>query len=132
MIIATMSLRSFVSLMAVGTVLAWAAWALILLNVNPFETSLAGLALFYVTLAAGIVGAVTLALTFIRVGLLRRAHVPGREIKIAFRHALLFMFVAIFSLILSAHGWVHTWHLVALVALAALAEGAVRISQARK
>ncbi len=126
-----MSLRSFAIFMAIGTLLAWAAWGLILVNVNPFETSLGGLSLFYLTLAVAIVGTVTLSLAFIRVVIFRRSQVPSREIRIAFRHAVLFTTVALISLILSANGWVRTWHLVALVALAALAEGAFRSLQRR-
>ena len=117
--------------MALGTVLAWAAWALIVLNVNPFETGLGGLVLFYVTLAVAIVGTVTLGLSFLRVVLLRRSRVPSREIQIAFRHAVLFMIVSVLSLLLSAYGWVRTWHLVALIALAMLAEGTFRYLQKR-
>lgn len=117
-----MGLRAYSLLMALGTLLAWAAWTIIVINVDPREAGLAGFFMFYLTLGAALVGTLSLFLSFFRVIVLRRRDVPSREIRHAFRHAILFAGVAIVSLMLSAHGWMRTWHLVALVAVASIAE----------
>ena len=117
-----MSLRTFVLAMVGATVLAWIAWGSILTGVDPVESGLPGILLFYVTLSVASAGTVSLLLAFIRLKVLKRHDVPSREVHIAFRHAVLFTFVLIVSLLLSARGGVHTWQLVALVALVVLAE----------
>jgi hypothetical protein len=117
-----MTLRGFSLLMALGSLLAWAAWVMIIVNIDPSEAGFAGFLLFYATLAVALVGTVTLALSFIRLVILRRKAVPSREIGTSFRHAMLFAAVAITSLALSAHGYLQTWHLVLLVALVTLVE----------
>jgi hypothetical protein len=117
-----MSLRSFILLMILGTVLACMAWIIILFSVDPRDAGIPGFTMFYLTLGAALTGMALLALTFVRLIILKRRDVPVREIRIAFRHALLFSFVAVGSLALSAHGWLRTWHVIVLIAIASIAE----------
>lgn len=117
-----MGLRTYVLLMAIGTFLAWIAWTVIVLNVDPTETGFLGFFLFYLTLAVSLVGSLALIGTFFRIVVLKRHDVPSREIKIAFRHAILFAGVAIFSLLLSANSLLRTWHVVALMCVASIVE----------
>lgn len=117
-----MTLRNFSLLIALGTLLAWGAWAIILLNVDPREAGIPGFIMFYLTLGAGLTGTVALALSFLRIIVLRRKSVPSREINVSFRHAVLFAVVTVGSLILSSQGWMRTWHVVALIAIVTLIE----------
>ncbi|HWR00057.1 MAG TPA: hypothetical protein VN397_04410 [Candidatus Methylomirabilis sp.] len=117
-----MGLRTYVLLMALGTFLAWMAWGVIVMNVNPQEAGFIGFFMFYLTLAVALAGTLALLGTFFRIIVLKRHEVPSREIRIAFRHAVVFAGVAIASLLLSANGLLRTWHVVALVAVASIVE----------
>ncbi|OGL73775.1 hypothetical protein A3E39_03510 [Candidatus Uhrbacteria bacterium RIFCSPHIGHO2_12_FULL_60_25] len=117
-----MGLRTYVLLMAIGTFLAWMAWIVIVMNVNPMEAGFLGFFMFYLTLAVSLVGSLALIGTFFRIIILKRHEVPSREIRIAFRHAVLFAGVAIVSLLLAANGLLRTWHVVALIAVASIVE----------
>lgn len=108
--------------MSLGTFLAWASWLIVILNVSPLEAAAAGFLMFYLTLAMALVGSVALVGSFVRLVVLRRREVPSREIRIAFRHAVLFAAVAVATLMLSVGGWLRIWHVIALVAVASLAE----------
>ncbi len=117
-----MSLRSFILLMILGTVLACMAWMIILFSVDPRDSGIAGFVMFYVTLGAALTGMTLLFLSFVRIILLRRRDVAVREIRTSFRHALLFSIVAMGTLALSAQGLLKTWHVLALIAVASIAE----------
>lgn len=117
-----MTLRAYLLFMGVGTLLAWIAWAIVLINVDPFESGPAGFVFFFVTLAVGLVGTLTIALVGYRVGLLRKAEMVSREVKVSFRHALLLTTVAVTSLILSSQGLLHVWVLVVLILCAGVLE----------
>ncbi|MEN9558377.1 MAG: hypothetical protein RL141_746 [Candidatus Parcubacteria bacterium] len=108
--------------MAIGSAVAWGAWAVVLFNINPDEAGLAGVLLFFITLAMALMGTLSLGFAAFRVRVLGRRDVVSREIHAAFRHAFLFTFVAIASLVLSANDLLHTWHLMALVAFAVAVE----------
>ena len=108
--------------MALGTFLAWAAWGIVVWNTSPTEAGFAGFVMFYITLAFALVGSLALIGTCFRLYVLKRREVPSREIKIAFRHAILFAGVAIASLVLSANGLFRTWHVIALISAASIVE----------
>ena len=110
-----MSLRAFVFAMIGATVLAWIAWGAILTGIDPYEAGLPGIVLFYVTLAVACAGTATLALSFIRLMLLKKKGIPSREVRTAFRHAMLFTIVLVASLVLSSKGAFHSWQVILLV-----------------
>lgn len=117
-----MSLRTYIFAMIGATVLAWIAWGVVVTGVNPYEAGLPGAGLFYLTLFVALIGTASLVLSFVRVTLLKKSNVPSREIRTAFRHAILFALVTIASLALSAQGILQTWHLVVMVAVVVLVE----------
>jgi len=119
---AAMSFRSYLFLMALCTLLAWIAWVLIMLNVNPEEAGAGGFILFYITLTTGLIGSLSLAGILYRVVLRNRKDVVIREVKTSFRHAVLLSLVAILALILSAQGKLHWWVLVVLIIVASVIE----------
>lgn len=116
-----MGLRAYLSLIGLGTFLAWIAWGIILLNINPFDAGFAEFVMFYVTLAVALVGTLTLIMTVVRVYLLKRK-VLVREIRMAFRHSVLFSVIAIVSLALSAAEKFTVWYAILLIAVAAIVE----------
>lgn len=109
-----MRIRAYLSLIGLGTCLAWVAWAIILLNIDPTEASVPEFGVFYLTLFCGLVGTLTFFMTIFRVFVLRRK-VVGREIRVAFRHSILFSVVTIFSLFLSAVEKFSFWYTLILI-----------------
>jgi len=116
-----MGLRGYIALICLGTALAAAAWGIILFNVNPEEADIAAFAMFYVTLAAMLVGILTTSMTIIRVCVMKR-EVIQREIQKAFRHALLFTAMTIISLFLAAGDRFSVIPLVVMIAAASIIE----------
>ena len=117
-----MTFRAYLVLMGLSTVMAWIGWVIVLFNVDPFESGVLGLVMFYVTLCVGIVGTLTLAGLLYRVGIKKRHAVVSREVKVSFRHALLLTAVSVIALILSRQGVLHWWVLIVLIATAAVLE----------
>jgi Ca2+/Na+ antiporter len=97
--------------MGATSLLAWAAWALVIFRVDPGETGVLGLGLFYVTLFAGLVGALAVGGVLYRVLVLKRHQLVMREARISFRHALMLSFVAVGSLALSAQNLLTWWNI---------------------
>jgi len=128
-----MSFRWYIFFMLASTALAWVAWFIVLLNVNPLETGLFGFLLFYITLVTGMIGSLSLVGVFYRVVLLKRKDVISREVKVSFRHALLLSFVAVSSLALSSQGVLHWWVLLVLILVASMFEYAsLLVQQSRR
>jgi hypothetical protein len=119
--------------MLLSTGFAWAAWLIVLCNVNPAETGIFGFVLFYITLVTGMIGSLSLVGVFYRVVLLKRRDVVSREVKVSFRHALLLSAVAVSSLALSSQGLLHWWVLLVLILVASMFEYAsLLVQQARR
>lgn len=114
-----MSYRSYLFIMLAGTLVAWSGWVLVLLRINPKEAGLLGLTSFYVTLLMGMVGLVTLVELAINVHLMKKKELLIREVKTAFRHAVLMALICVLSLIFSSVDKFSLWILLVFIAVAA-------------
>lgn len=117
-----MNYASYLWFMGAGTLLAWGAWAAVIFQVNPDEAGILGIVLFYLTLAISLVGSFSIMGVAYRVHALKRTHVVSREVRIAFRHAVLLSAVAIASLILSTTSWLRWWTFLILIASVGIIE----------
>jgi Ca2+/Na+ antiporter len=104
-----MSFKWYAILMGLGTGLAWVAWVIILQTVNPDEAGILGKVFFFVTLFLGLVGMITLLGLIYRIGFRKRNEMLVKEVRVAFRHALLLSAVVVLTLIFSANDWLK-WH----------------------
>lgn len=55
-----MTLRQYIIIMSVATLLCWLSWGFVLLNVDPFKDNGMGFLFFYITLFFSLVGTVSL------------------------------------------------------------------------
>ncbi len=110
-----MSLRQSLLLIALGTVLAWAGWVVVLMNTDPSQAGVSGFALFYLTLFTSLVGVFALLGVGFRVYVAKRKDVVLREVRIALRHAVLLSAASVAALAISAHGWFRWWVLIVLI-----------------
>lgn len=111
-----MGYRSFVGLMAMVGLVACALLAYVIVYVNPDESGLMGFTAFYIALYASLVGLLSFGGIIFRVHIRGRKQTAFREVRIAFRHALLLAGVAVAALILSSLGYLAWWNFLLLLA----------------
>ncbi len=126
-----MTFRSYLVFMAIITLVDWGAWLYIVETVNPNETTIVGIGIFFLTLFLGMVGVVSLLESVVRVWLLKR-EVIIREVAIAFRHGVLLSLVAIGSVILVKQQLFQWWTLLLLIIVASLIEYVSLLVQVRR
>ena len=97
----SMPLKDYLLLMSIATGLAWGTWVYVLVQVDPQEAGLIWFALFYVTLFASAVGTLAIFGSLYRIVLRKRRHLVAREVRIAFRHAVMVSAAAMVALVLS-------------------------------
>lgn len=117
-----MTFQSYIWAMGAASVAAWIGWFVVVWRVDPAETGLLGLGLFYITLFASLVGTFAVAGVLYRVLVLKREQLVMREVRITFRHGLMLAFVAVFSLGLSAQNLLTWWNMLGIFACIGLVE----------
>lgn len=117
-----MTLRQYLILMAIATVLAWTAVAVILTAVDPARATAPIYAVLYAALLLASTGAIAI------IGILARSRLTGggllmpRQVVAAFRQALFLSLLFVSALFLRGGGLLTWWHAVLLVAAATAAE----------
>lgn len=103
-----MTIRSFLFLVLVGSVVAWAAFLSVLFFVDPPQVSgIIGLLAFYLTAFIASLGTLTFLGVGWRVSIRKRHDTAFREVRIAFRHAILLSLFSLGLLLLSSQGWLN-------------------------
>lgn len=111
-----MSLKKYLFLMTIATVVCWGGWALVLNFVNPYEAGPVGLIFFYLSLFLGLLGVFSIIGFVIRY-LVKRNEFAYAQVKIAFRQGFMFSLLLIISLALLAKNLLVWWNLLLLVIL---------------
>ena len=102
-----MSLRLYLLIMSVMTVLCWLAFGYVVWTVNPEATNLTGFGLFYLSFFLSICGTASIAGFLIRFVFLRHELIIN-TVKIAFRQSFLFAGFIVAALLMSSHSLL-TW-----------------------
>lgn len=89
---------------------------LVILNMNPEESGLMALVLFYLTLLMGLIGLFTCFGSSYRVFFRKRHDVIRREVRTSFRHSVFLAFLGVLALLLSAQGILTWWACLLLLA----------------
>lgn len=108
--------------MAATTLLAWVGWLVVLFRLDPVETGIPGLFLFYITLFAALMGTIAVVGVLYRVLVLKRQEIVMREVRISFRHSIMLAFVAVATLALSAQNVLVWWNILGLFAVLGVVE----------
>lgn len=112
-----MSLTKYLTAMAFSNAGLWAAWVLILFNLDPKEAGKLGLTLFYLSLLLALAG--TLALIGFGIRALAFRNSPlFRHLGVAHRQAFLLAAIAVAVLILQAMRWLAWWNGLLLIIIA--------------
>ncbi|HRH23621.1 MAG TPA: hypothetical protein PK295_03245 [Candidatus Magasanikbacteria bacterium] len=97
-----MNLRQYLATMIFSTVLCWAAWIFVIINIDPFETGVMGFAFFYISLLFALIGTISL-LIFGIYRLFGGREMPlFRHVRMSFRTAVVLSLLALVGLYLQS------------------------------
>jgi hypothetical protein len=116
-----MSLRSYLVVMGLATVVAAATFFLVLFRVDPATAGALGFTLFYASLFMTVVGALSM-LGFMARVLMHRTELLSRLVHVAFRQSVLIALLVTGSLLLRAAHLLTWWNSLMFVAVLSLME----------
>ncbi len=117
-----MTFRQYIMAMGLGTLIAWAAFLLIVALVDPTSAGLLGLAFFYVSLAVATSGTLALIGLFVRTVVVRTQDVLSKQVTHAFREGMLVALLVVVALALQRNGLLNILNTTLLLAVLVLTE----------
>ena len=112
-----MSLRNFIILMTIATVIFWVAWFTVLLNIDPYATNFIGFLCFYTSLFFAFLGSFTLIGFGIRYTSNKKDLPAFKFVGVSLRQSIWFSGLIIASLVLQGE-MLFTWWAGLLMVLA--------------
>jgi len=109
-----MTLKSYLTLMIITTIICWGAWTYVLFTIDPSITNWIGFTLFYVSLFLAMIGTSAIAGFIIRFIAMKK-EIAFRLVKEAFRQSFLFAILITASLMLASENlfsWLNLFLLV--------------------
>lgn len=126
-----MNLRQYITILALGTFVALAAWGVTLTSIDPFTAGPLALVIFYVTLGSGLVGLLTIIGTVLRASRFPEAGASVAVIR-SFRQGVFLSGLILVSLVLMSLGMFSTPVLLVMIGILALLEFFFLIFQDRR
>lgn len=118
-----MTLRSYLILMSIGTLLCWVAWFFIVSNISPAEAGLQGLLFFYFSLFLAIVGTFSVIGFAVRKMIIKDDEVIFRHVRHTFRQSIFIALLLIIILILLSQNLLYWWNAIILFIFFMFVEG---------
>lgn len=116
-----MTLFHYILAMAIGTLISWGGWFYVVFTVNPFDTGLVGVTLFYISLTCALGGTFAIIGYFVRT-LLFPKELVFQRVFISFRQGFTFALLADGFLILQSMRLLTWYNIAFLIAGLTLAE----------
>jgi hypothetical protein len=116
-----MTLKNYLGVMTVLTVICWGFFVFVAKLVDPFATNWLGFLLFYLTLLISLIGTISLVGFIIRF-IVQKKELVFNSIKTAFRQSFLFSLFIIVVLILKVQSLFSWLNLLLLVIIFAILE----------
>lgn len=110
-----MTLRTYLALMTIATLIAWLGFGIVVLTIDPTTTNWLGIALFYITLLICLMGTAAI-IGFVVRFLFLRHELIARSVLVAFRQGFLAALLVTVALFFLAHKLFNTLN-IALVIL---------------
>jgi uncharacterized protein YhhL (DUF1145 family) len=105
-----MTLRQYITIMTLATILCWSAWGFVIVNVDPFFANNLSLFFFYVSLFLAIMGTLSVVV-FSFYSLFARERLPMfRYVQKSFRVAFITSSVIILLLFLQGSRLLNVWN----------------------
>ncbi len=115
-----MTLRQYLTVMAVATIMCWISWIVVILNIDPFTSAALGFIFFYTSLFLSLIGTISLMSFFLYSRFSSQQLPMFRYVKKSFSNALFFSVVTISLLYLQAAGLLHFWNFTVFLLVVAL------------
>lgn len=109
-----MTLRQYLTWMAIGTAISWGAFWLVLMYLDPNTTGDLGLVFFYLSLFLSVTGTLTIvgfAWRYVR----HREEVLFRHVSISFRQGAILGLMVVAALFLETRGLLTWWNMGLLI-----------------
>jgi len=110
-----MNFKQYILTMSFSAIISWIAWVVVILNINPYETSLVGLLLFYVTLTMALASSLAIVIFVLKKLTTKKELIVARIVQGSFRQALLLTFLVIGILILQNLGYLKIWIIIVFI-----------------
>lgn len=117
-----MTLRQYLLLMTIGTLLCWGGWGVTLASVNPTDATTVEFGFFYVSLFLALVGTGSIVGLGLRRLFLKDDELIFRHVKNAFRQSVLIALTILILLMLLAGRLLTWWNAPLLILLAVCVE----------
>jgi hypothetical protein len=117
-----MTLRQYLSVMLLGTVLAWAAAGVMLVRFDPFAVGPIAAGMLLLAVGVGTTGLAAVASALFRVFLLRRRGLVSRQVRVSFRQGAWIGFLLVLTLLLSHLRLFAWWNILLAVGAMTVAE----------
>jgi len=101
--------------MIFATLICWAAWFLVLFNIDPREMGWGSLVFFYLSFFLSLIGTFSIAGFLIRIYFVKTKEPYFRLVKKSFRHSLFFSLLLVVALILQSLRLLNWWNLIILI-----------------
>jgi hypothetical protein len=105
-----MTLRQYLSIMFIATVLCWTAWGFVIFNVDPYQASTLTFVFFYLSLLLSLLGTISLILFSVYSFFGREPLPMFRYVQRSFRDSMILTLVIGVLLYLQSKGWLHVWN----------------------
>jgi len=113
-----MTLRQYLSIMILTTILCWIAWGMVLVNIDPFDSSAVGFIFFYTSLFLALLGTVSICAFFLHRLFVRKKQIPMyRSVQRSFLDATVIAVVCVGLLYLQSQSYLHYWNIGILLVL---------------
>ncbi|MEK7508673.1 MAG: hypothetical protein AAB568_02345 [Patescibacteria group bacterium] len=110
-----MTLRHYLIVMGGATLICWFAWALVLMNTNPFEATFLVYLIFYASFFVSLVGTLSTVVLVIQIWLLKQEGPHFRQVKKTFRQGIFLSTLLIVALFLQSQRLLSWWNIILLI-----------------
>lgn len=110
-----MTLRHYLIVMSGATLISWFAWALVLMNTNPFEATFLIYLIFYASLFVSLVGTVSTVGLAIQIWFFKQDAPQFRQVKKTFRQGVFLATLLIVALFLESQRLLTWWNILLLI-----------------
>lgn len=109
-----MTLRTYLALMIIATLIAWLGFGIVVLSIDPQTTNWIGLSLFYITLLIALSGSGAITGFIVRFLFLKHELI-ARSVLVAFRQGFLAAIMITIILFLLSHKLFNTLNIALLI-----------------
>jgi len=106
-----MTLRQYLTIMIISSVLCWAAWWVVVINIDPFQDTGLGILFFFISFFFSLLGTVSVFAFLFRRLFSRLERPMFYYVKKSFRDAFLISALSVILLFLQGKGYLRWWNI---------------------